>query len=142
MRKKVLVVEDNSDLLELLASQLRYARFQVATANNGIDGLKLARSFAPDIVLLDLVLPQLDGFAVCEHLRRDPQTARIPILLLTGLASEISRCAGFESGADDYVTKPATADVIVSKIRHWLSKPVEPRGPAVPKRTLARADTY
>lgn len=139
MRKTILVVEDNSDLQELLALQLRHARFQVATASDGLEALNKARALLPDLILLDLVLPELDGFAVCEHLRLDPRTAEIPIIMLTGLTSEITRFAGFESGADDYVTKPVSADLILSKIRRWLAKPRDAAEPGILRRRPARS---
>jgi two-component system alkaline phosphatase synthesis response regulator PhoP len=118
MRKKILVVEDDAELLELLRLSFKNAGFSIATANNGIEALKKARSITPDAILLDLVLPELDGFAVCETLRRDPVTAEIPIVVVTGLSSELSRLAVLESGADDYVSKPISPRELVSKIRH------------------------
>ena len=120
MRKKLLIVEDNTELLELLRLGLKQAGFSISTATNGLEALKKARSLMPDLILLDLVLPELDGFAVCERLRREEATATIPIIMLTGLNSEFTRFAGLESGADEYVTKPASADQLLPKIQHWL----------------------
>jgi DNA-binding response OmpR family regulator len=122
MRKKILVVEDNSELLGLLRLSLKQAGFAVATAGDGIEALKKARSVSPDLIVLDLVLPELDGFAVCETLRKDPATAEVPIILLTGLTSEFTRYAGLESGASDYVTKPISPAELVSKIKSWLRR--------------------
>jgi DNA-binding response OmpR family regulator len=129
MRKKILVVEDDRTLLELLRLSFRAAGFSVATASNGIEALKKARSVTPDAILLDLVLPELDGFAVCETLRRDAAMASVPIVAVTGLTSELSRVAGFECGATDFVSKPATPKELVSKIKHWLQHP--PQGSSV-----------
>ena len=126
MRKKLLVVEDDASLLELLRLNLKAAGFSVATARNGIDALKKARSVLPDLILLDLVLPELDGFAVCETLRRDPATSSKPVIVVTGLSSELSRLAGMECGASDYVSKPVSPKELVSKIKHWLSQPSPP----------------
>ena len=123
MRKKILVVEDDRTLLELLRLSFKAAGFSVATASNGIEALKKARSISPDAILLDLVLPELDGFAVCETLRKDTSMASVPIVALTGLTSELSRVAGFECGATDYVSKPANPKDLVSKIKHWLHHP-------------------
>jgi DNA-binding response OmpR family regulator len=123
MRKKVLIVEDNTELLELLRLGLKEAGFAVSTATDGLDALEKARSLEPDVIVLDLVLPELDGFAVCETLKRNRETSAIPVLLVTGLSSEFTRLAGFESGADGYVTKPTTASQIVSKIEECLSRP-------------------
>jgi two-component system alkaline phosphatase synthesis response regulator PhoP len=120
MRKKLLIVEDNTELLELLRLGLKQAGFSVSTAATGLDALKKARGVSPDLIILDLVLPELDGFAVCEALRRDDETAAIPIIMLTGLTSEFTRYAGMESGADEYVTKPASSAQLLPKIKHWL----------------------
>jgi DNA-binding response OmpR family regulator len=120
MRKKLLVVEDNTELLELMRLGFKQAGFSVCTAANGVEALKKARSLAPDLIVLDLVLPELDGFAVCEALRRGEQTSAIPIIMLTGLTSDLTRFAGLESGANEYVTKPASPDQLVPRIKHWL----------------------
>ncbi len=122
MRNKILIVEDNTELLELLRSNLRQAGFGTLAASNGLEALKKARSGAPDLILLDLVLPELDGFAVCERLRRDPATASTPIILLTGLTSSMTRYAGLESGANEFVTKPANPAHLVSRIEYWLRR--------------------
>jgi len=129
MRKKILIVEDNTELLKIMRSNLRAAGFATVTAANGIDGLKKARSASPDLIILDLILPQLDGFAVCERLRRDPATATIPIIMLTGLASEMTRYAGLESGANEYVTKPVTTEHLLSRIEHWMRPEVADAAP-------------
>jgi len=122
MRKKILIVEDNTELLELLRSYVRMAGYATTTATNGLDALKKARSSTPDLIVLDLVLPELDGFAVCESLKKDPTTAKTPIIMLTGLTSEFTRYAGLESGANEYVTKPANPDQLLSRIEYWLQK--------------------
>ena len=123
MRKKLLIVEDNTELLELLRLGFKQAGFSVHTAATGLEALKKARAMSPDLILLDLVLPELDGFAVCEALRRDAETAAIPIIMLTGLTSEFTRYAGMESGADEYVTKPASPEQLLPRIKHWLRHP-------------------
>ena len=120
MRETLLVVEDNTELLELLRLALKDAGYRVVTACNGTEALEKARSVMPDLVLLDLVLPELDGFAVCEALRQNASTKTIPILMVTGLTSELSRYAGMESGADEYVTKPVSSAQLLSKIEYWL----------------------
>jgi two-component system, OmpR family, alkaline phosphatase synthesis response regulator PhoP len=119
-RKKILVVEDEADFLELLRVRFKEEGFAIATATNGIDAVKKARSLAPDLVLLDVMLPELDGFAVCEILRNDSATASIPIIMVTGLCGQLSRYAGIDSGATDFVTKPTTPDEIVSKVKERL----------------------
>jgi DNA-binding response OmpR family regulator len=127
MRKKILVVEDNTDLIEFLRLSLKEAGFTVSTAQTGVEALKKIRAAPPDLIVLDLVLPELDGFAVCESLRQDSATAAIPILLLSGLSSEFARFTGLESGAHEFVTKPVSPDHLVSRIRHWLQQPQHPR---------------
>ncbi len=137
MRKKILIVEDNSELLELLRLTLKEEGFAIATAANGIEALKKVRSVRPDLVLLDLVLPELDGFAVGETLRKDPASATVPIIVLTGLTSEITRYAGMESGANEYVTKPFSREHLVSRIRHWLEQPPQVTHQRPPSKTRA-----
>jgi DNA-binding response OmpR family regulator len=119
-KKKILVVEDHEDLLELLRLQFKQEGFAIATATNGVEALKKARSLLPDLILLDIMLPELDGFAVCEILRRDPATASTPIIMVTGLCSQITRCAGIESGATDFVTKPVSPAQLVSRVKDML----------------------
>jgi two-component system, OmpR family, alkaline phosphatase synthesis response regulator PhoP len=119
-RKKILVVEDEADFLELLRLRFKEEGFAIATATNGIDAVKKARSLTPDLVLLDVMLPELDGFAVCEILRNDSATASVPIIMVTGLCGQLSRYAGIDSGATDFVTKPTTPDEIVSKVKERL----------------------
>ena len=109
MRKKILVVEDDPDLVELLSFNLRGCGFTVSTASDGLDALKKARAILPDLILLDLMLPELDGFGVCEILRREPETARIPIIMVTAMSSQFARMAGLEAGANDYIAKPCQA---------------------------------
>src|SRR5215475_8550832 len=106
MRKKILVVEDDSELVELLSYQLKTAGFAIGTAVDGIEALKKARTVTPDLILLDLMLPELDGFAVCEILRRDAATASIPIIILTAMSSQLARVTGLSCGAVDFITKP------------------------------------
>ena len=123
MRKKILLVEDDSELLELLRLSFRSAGFSVGTATNGIEALKKVQSLNPDLIVLDLVLPELDGFAVCETLRKNSRTVSTPIIALTGLTSELARAAIMESGANDCVTKPISPQELVTRIRQWLRPP-------------------
>ena len=120
MRKKILIVEDNAELLRLLLLNFKAAGFAIATATDGIDALKKARSVSPDCILLDLVLPELDGIAVCEILRQDTETASVPILMFTGLGGEFTRLAGLDAGANDYITKPLSPKDLVSRIKELL----------------------
>ena len=123
MKKKLLIVEDNTELLELLRLGFKQAGFSVSTAANGLEALKKARSVSPDLIVLDLVLPELDGFAVCEALRKSEETSTTPIIMLTGLTSEFTRYAGLESGADEYVTKPVSPDQLLPTIKRCIRTP-------------------
>ena len=128
MRKKILLVEDNKDLLELLRLNLKEAGFAVTTTTNGLDALRKAAALRPDLIVLDLMLPELDGFEVCETLRKMPETVGTPILILSGLSSHFARLTGLESGGTDFITKPASPDALVTKIKAMLST----SGQAVP----------
>ncbi len=116
-RKKVLVVEDHVELLELLRTQFKDEGFATATATNGVDAVRKARTLSPDLILLDVMLPEMDGFAVCETLREDSQTRDIPIIMVSGLSSQLSRSAGIEAGATEFVTKPVTPANLVIRVR-------------------------
>lgn len=121
-RKRVLVVEDDPEVVELICFNLKQAGLAVGTASDGIDALRKARSLMPDLILLYLMLPELDGFALCEILRRDPDTAAIPIVILTALSSELSRLAGMDCGASDYITKPFSPRLLVGRVEKFLRR--------------------
>ena len=120
MRRKILVVEDDPDQLELVRFTLEKAGFAIGTAANGSDALVKIRSIAPDLIVLDLMLPGLNGFDICETLRKNPATASVPIVILTGLCSQFGRLAGLESGANEFLTKPFNAEELVSKVDKLL----------------------
>jgi two-component system response regulator RpaA len=120
--KTILVVDDDPQVVEMIHCALRLAGFSVATAPDGVTALKMARALLPDLILLDLVLPELDGFSVCETLRRDRTTASIPIIMLTGLSSQLNRFAGLESGANDYLPKPLDLSLLIARIRTLISE--------------------
>jgi CheY-like chemotaxis protein len=103
LRRKVLVVEADPDQLEVTRLSLKAAGFAIGTASNGMDALKKARTVAPDLILPDVMMPGLDGFAVCETLQGNPATAAIPVLMLTGLCGHISQFVAFDAGATDYL---------------------------------------
>ena len=133
MKAKILVVDDEPDALELIEYNLRGAGYQVFTAANGSQALELARRHLPDALVLDLMLPEVDGIEVCKTLRRNPDTAEIPILMLTAKADEIDRVIGLEVGADDYVTKPFSPRELVLRIKNILrrGRPSGSKKPAV-----------
>ncbi|VVM04969.1 Alkaline phosphatase synthesis transcriptional regulatory protein PhoP [Methylacidimicrobium cyclopophantes] len=121
----VLVVEDEPDVLELICLNLAAAGFRAVRALNGTDGLEKAMSDLPDLVVLDLMLPELDGLEVCKTLRRNPTTADLPILILTAKAEPADRVQGLELGADDYLTKPFSPRELVLRTRSLLRRRVE-----------------
>lgn len=123
---KILVVDDEPDALELIGFNLRNAGYEVVTADDGQEALRRARESLPDLVLLDVMLPEIDGLEVCKSLRRDAATRRIPIIMLTARAAEIDRVLGLELGADDYVTKPFSPRELVLRIKNLLGRKTEP----------------
>jgi DNA-binding response OmpR family regulator len=122
MRKKILVVDDDPEVRELLGFNLKKAGFAIGTAANGVEALKKACSVSPDLILLDLMMPELDGFAVCEILRRDPATSAIPILIVTAVSGQLARLTGLESGATDYMTKPFSPKDLVARVKDLLHR--------------------
>ena len=122
MKPKILVVDDEPDALELLGFKLREAGFAPIFATDGLKALAAVRAERPDLVVLDLMLPELDGLEVCKLMRRDPATAGIPVLMLTAKAAEMDRVVGLELGADDYVTKPYSPRELVLRIRKLLKR--------------------
>lgn len=124
MSQTILVVDDTADMVEFLEYNLQREGYQVLSAGNGTDALNLARTRLPDLIILDLMLPDLDGYSVCEILRCQPSTSHIPVLLLTALAGEIPRLHGFESGATDYCSKPIGLVDLRARVKHALARTV------------------
>jgi two-component system phosphate regulon response regulator PhoB len=122
MKQKILVVDDESEAVELVEFNLKQSGYEVVTAADGEEALKKAKLNSPALVVLDLMLPEIDGLEVCKLLRRDPATAQIPILMLTAKAAEIDRVLGLEIGADDYVTKPFSPRELVLRIKKILQR--------------------
>jgi DNA-binding response OmpR family regulator len=119
-RAKILAVDDEPELADLMQYHLVRAGHEVATAANGWDAISQVRSNRPDLILLDLMLPDLDGFGVCEILRRDPLTATIPIVIVSAWSSPDSRFLGLELGALDYLTKPFSPQELVARVSRLL----------------------
>ena len=117
---KILAVDDEPELTDLMHYHLVRAGHEVTTAANGWEAIHAVRTNRPDIILLDLMLPDLDGFGVCEILRRDPATATIPIIIVSAWASADSRNLGLELGALDYITKPFSPAELVARVNHLL----------------------
>ncbi len=118
----ILVCDDEPDIRELLAINLRREGYEVLTCDRGVDALDLAREHKPHLIVLDLMLPDLQGTEVCRRLRGQTTTSEIPVLMLTARAEEIDRVVGFEVGADDYVTKPFSTRELVLRVRAILRR--------------------
>ncbi|MEE9201029.1 MAG: response regulator [Candidatus Brocadiales bacterium] len=122
-KKDILIIEDEEDLVELIQYNLEKEGFKVVSAYDGEGGLQIARSRHPSLVLLDLMLPRLDGLEVCRRLKQDPKTADIPIIILSVKDSEADIVAGLELGVDDYVTKPFSPRILTSRVKAVLRRP-------------------
>ena len=122
MKPKILVVDDEPDAVDLIEFNLKAAGYDVVTAADGAEALKKAKSILPALVLLDIMLPEVDGLEVCKILRRDPATAGIPIIMLTAKAAEIDRILGLELGADDYITKPFSPRELILRVKKMLQR--------------------
>ena len=122
MKPKILVVDDEPDALEVLGFKLKEAGYVPVFAKDGARALSAARDEQPALIVLDLMLPEVDGLEVCKILRRDPTTAGIPVIMLTARAAEMDRVIGLELGADDYVTKPFSPRELVLRIKKLLSR--------------------
>lgn len=114
---KILIIEDDRSLVDVLAYNLRQAGYEVEAAFDGLSGLTQAQLKMPDIVVLDLMLPVMDGIEVCKRLRSDPHTAELLVLMLTAKTDESEQLVGFSVGADDYVTKPYSTRLLLERIR-------------------------
>ncbi len=126
MPKTILLVDDDTMLCETLALNLRDAGYEVLTCGDGTKALELAETRKPDLVILDLMLPELDGLTVCRRLRR---FSDVPVLMLTARTGELDKIVGLESGADDYITKPFSVGELLARIRALLRR-VGPRPPS------------
>jgi len=121
-KEHILVVEDEEDILELLRYNLMKEGYRVTGAFSGEEGLKAARSQPPDLIVLDLMLPGIDGLTVCRELKMDAKTRDLPIIILTAKGEEADIVAGLELGADDYVTKPFSPRVLLARVRAVLRR--------------------
>src|SRR5437879_8455807 len=114
---RVLLVEDEQDVAELIRYNLTKEGYDVVVSGNGNDALRLAREHRPDVILLDIMVPQLNGWEVCRRLKKDPELAAIPVIMVSGRVEEGDKVLGFEVGADDYVTKPFSPRELLARIR-------------------------
>jgi len=122
MRERILIVDDEPDIVEVLEYNLRQAGFTVVTVRDGATAMAEVRRHRPDLVLLDVMLPDLSGTEICKRLRRDPATETVPIVMLTALGNEIDRVVGLEVGADDYVVKPFSPRELILRINAILRR--------------------
>lgn len=119
-KKKILIIDDTEMMVKLTTDILREKGYEVVSASNGVDGIKMVMSEKPDLVLLDVVMPGIDGFEVCKLLRKDESNNLMPIIMLTAQGNEEDKLAGLELGADDYITKPFNPRELVSRVKNTL----------------------
>ena len=122
MSYKVLLIDDEPDILEILSYHLEKEGFLIKTAKNGVEGLEVARDFNPVLIVVDLMMPEMDGIETCMQVREDENLKNTLVALLTARSEDYSQIAGFESGADDYITKPIKPRVLVSRIKALLRR--------------------
>ena len=126
MNHQILLVDDEEDILEFLSYNLKKDGFDILTANNGIKGLELVKKHKPDLVILDVMMPEMDGIEVCEKIREIPELDDTLILFLTARAEDYSELAGFSAGADDYITKPIKPKLLISRVKAVLRRKNKP----------------
>jgi two-component system alkaline phosphatase synthesis response regulator PhoP len=119
---KVLLVDDELDILEFLSYNLEKEGYKVYTAKNGVEAIKVAEKKTPHLIILDVMMPEMDGIAACEELRKIPSLSSTVIAFLTARGEDYSQIAGFEAGADDYITKPVRPKVLISRVKALLKR--------------------
>jgi two-component system alkaline phosphatase synthesis response regulator PhoP len=135
-RQKILLVDDEPDILEMIGFNLEREGFEVFTAPNGRKALELARTHLPDLILLDVMMPEMDGMETCRELRDDARLKNTIIAFLTARNEDYSQIAGFDAGADDYISKPIKPRVLISRVKALLRRGV-PAAVEVPQRDLS-----
>ena len=128
MTHRILVVDDEPAVIDLLVYNLRKAHYEVSSAANGREALHLAREFKPDLILLDLMIPEVDGLDVCREIRK---TSNVPVIMITALGEETDRIVGLELGADDYVTKPFSVRELMARIKAVLRRAQNETAPPI-----------
>ena len=121
-QSKILLVDDEVDILEFISYNLEKEGYKVFTAQNGAEAIKVAEKTLPDLIILDVMMPEMDGIAACEEIRRIPALQHTIIAFLTARGEDYSQIAGFEAGADDYITKPIRPKVLVSRVKALLKR--------------------
>jgi len=132
-RKTILVVDDEQDIVEFISYNLEKEGFNVASANNGKQALEQTLKLHPDLILLDVMMPEMDGIETCEEIRKNPEVSNTVIAMLTARAESYSQIAGFDAGADDYIIKPIRPKVLVSRIKALLKR----TSYAIPQKEMA-----
>jgi two-component system phosphate regulon response regulator PhoB len=123
-KENVLIVDDEEDVLELVRYNLNKEGYRIETATSGEEALRKARAKLPDLIILDLMLPGIDGLGVCKTLKSDAKTQNIPVIMLTAKGEETDIVTGLELGADDYITKPFSPKVLVARVRRILQRTI------------------
>ncbi len=136
-KERILVIEDEDDLLEVMTYNLKREGFEIRSTGSGLDGLRRARQDGADLVLLDLMLPDVDGLEICRRLRRDPLTARLPVIIVTAKGEESDIVLGLGVGADDYIPKPFSPRELVARVKAVLRRG-PPRGEEGPPERVVR----
>lgn len=119
---KILLVDDEPDILEIVGYNLSSEGYQIITAENGVEAVKKAKKERPNLIILDVMMPEMDGIEACEQIRKNPDLADTIITFLTARGEDYSQLAGFDAGADDYITKPIKPKVLVSKVKALLRR--------------------
>ena len=121
MSNKILVIEDDPNALRLIEYALEQEGYQTVSAKDGLEGVRKAQDESPDLIILDIMLPGLDGYDVCHELRQKPETSILPILITSAKARQEDRNVGIRLGADDYLTKPIDPSIVVDKVKDLLN---------------------
>ena len=119
---KILLVDDEPDILEIIGYNLAQEEYQIFTAANGKEAIAKAKKVIPDLIIMDVMMPEMDGMEACENIRKIPELSNVLITFLTARSEDYSQVAGFDAGADDYITKPIKPKVLVSKVKALLRR--------------------
>ncbi|MBI4981721.1 MAG: response regulator [Candidatus Omnitrophica bacterium] len=130
MKEKILIVDDEKDIVKMLDYNLKKEGYRTAFAYDGEDALVLVKREHPDLILLDLMLPEIDGLEVCKQLKKEEKTAGIPVIMLTAKSQETDKVIGLELGADDYITKPFSIRELIARVKVVLRRSKESERPA------------
>ena len=119
---KLLIIEDEKDIVQALEYNLKKEGYSVSKAYDGIQGLKLIKDLSPDLIILDLMLPGVDGLEICRQIKKDPKTENLPVIMLTAKGAEADKVVGLEVGADDYIVKPFSMRELIARVRAVLKR--------------------